>query len=234
MDRKKQVSQAKRRNKLAKGGKLGRPKKMTPEELKRGVEAYFASISYLEPVTREEYIILSTDPETGAVEFLLDKMGHRAVRQVPVLDAKGKPLMRTVYTEAPGDFGLCNYLKISRDTWERYGHMLEQLESEQAEDNQRGAHSAPLQEAQAMPLAASPLQRDREMKLREARDYAEIYALARGRVCAYLESAAETRGGKGAQFKLERIYGLSEHKDLRVDASGGIEAFLRGLDKKEE
>lgn len=85
-----------------------------------------------------------------------------------------------------------------------------------------------------MPLAASPLQRDREMKLREARDYAEIYALARGRVCAYLESAAETRGGKGAQFKLERIYGLSEHKDLRVDASGGIEAFLRGLDKKEE
>ena len=68
-----------------------------------------------------------------------------------------------------------------------------------------------------------------EEELREARDYAEIYTLARGRVCAYLESAAETRGGKGAQFKLERIYGLTEKKDVRLDAGGSIEAYLRGL-----
>ena len=78
-------AKAKKRNKLVAGGKLGRPKKLTPAELRRGVEAYFASISYMEPVTREEFVVLNTDPKTGAVEFLLDKMGHRAVRNVPVL-----------------------------------------------------------------------------------------------------------------------------------------------------
>lgn len=74
-------------NKAKKRNKLGRPKKLTPAELRRGVEAYFASISYMEPVTREEFVVLNTDPKTGAVEFLLDKMGHRAVRNVPVLGA---------------------------------------------------------------------------------------------------------------------------------------------------
>ena len=69
-----------------------------------------------------------------------------------------------------------------------------------------------------------------EEELREARDFAEIYTLARGRICAYLESAAESRGGKGAQFKMERIYGLTEKKDVRLDAGGSIEAYLRGLE----
>ena len=55
-ERKQKRAQAKKRNKLVKGGKLGRPKKLTPEELRRGVEAYFASITYQEPVTREVII----------------------------------------------------------------------------------------------------------------------------------------------------------------------------------
>ena len=246
---KKARSQAKKRNKLVKGGKLGRPKALTPEELRRGVEAYFASISYQEPVTREEFVVLEEDPKTGAVTFQLDKMGHRMVRKVPVLDANGKPLTRTVYIEAPGDYGLCNFLKISRDTWDRYGHMLERLEAQKAPDGAGaivpagmiapyGPSGTPAPTdggngrdgGQAMLV---PTDGPTEEALREARDYAEIYTLARGRVCAYLESAAETRGGKGAQFKLERIYGLTEHKDIQVDAGGSIEAYLRSLGDEE-
>lgn len=130
---KKQTAQAKKKNKLVKGGKLGRPRKLTPDQLRRGVEDYFASISFQETVTREEDIILSVDPETGGVTFALDDMGHRVKRIVPVLNAAGKPMTRTVYTEAPGDFGLCNFLKISRDTWERYGRAVELLEERRRE-----------------------------------------------------------------------------------------------------
>ena len=212
------MNKAKKRNKLVAGGKLGRPKKLTPAELRRGVEAYFASISYMEPVTREEFVVLNTDPKTGAVEFLLDKMGHRAIRNVPVLGADGKPLMRLVYTQAPGDYGLCDFLKISRDTWDRYGRAVELLE-------ERRQKEATRQDGEPVPYG-----QDEDPELQEARDYAEIYTLARGRVCAYLESAAEVKGAaKGAVFKLERIYGLSEKKDVTISAGGSIEEYLRAV-----
>ena len=212
------MNKAKKRNKLVAGGKLGRPKKLTPAELRRGVEAYFASISYMEPVTREEFVVLNTDPKTGAVEFLLDKMGHRAVRNVPVLGADGKPLMRLVYTQAPGDYGLCDFLKISRDTWDRYGRAVELLE-------ERRQKEATRQDGEPVPYG-----QDEDPELQEARDYAEIYTLARGRVCAYLESAAEVKGAaKGAVFKLERIYGLSEKKDVTISAGASIEEYLRAI-----
>lgn len=212
------MNKAKKRNKLVAGGKLGRPKKLTPAELRRGVEAYFASISYMEPVTREEFVVLNTDPKTGAVEFLLDKMGHRAVRNVPVLGADGKPLMRLVYTQAPGDYGLCDFLKISRDTWDRYGRAVELLE-------ERRQKEATRQDGEPVPYG-----QDEDPELQEARDYAEIYTLARGRVCAYLESAAEVKGAaKGAVFKLERIYGLSEKKDVTISAGASIEEYLRAV-----
>lgn len=212
------MNKAKKRNKLVAGGKLGRPKKLTPAELRRGVEAYFASISYMEPVTREEFVVLNTDPKTGAVEFLLDKMGHRAVRNVPVLGADGKPLMRLVYTQAPGDYGLCDFLKISRDTWDRYGRAVELLE-------ERRQKEATRRDGEPVPYG-----QDEDPELQEARDYAEIYTLARGRVCAYLESAAEVKGAaKGAVFKLERIYGLSEKKDVTISAGASIEEYLRAV-----
>jgi hypothetical protein len=296
-EEKKRVSQAKKKNKLVKGGKLGRPRKLTPDQLRRGVEEYFASISYQEPVTREEDVILSVDPKTGGVTFALDDKGHRIKRIVPVLNAAGKPLTRTVYTEAPGDFGLCNFLKISRDTWERYGRAVKLLEERRqgqatgdggdgvgwsttssgpsghlplkgkaldggdpstacggppplgrggldAGDGGRGGLGSGRPTAgngtsakdgtppHPSPAATpSPQGEGFDEELREARDYAEIYALARGRVCAYLESAAETRGGRGAQFKLERIYGLTERKDVRLDAGGSIEAYLRTLEE---
>ena len=189
--------------KLAKGGKVGRPKKLTPEALKRGVEAYFTSISYLEPVWREEPVVLDEDPETGGVTYALDEYGHRLMRRVPVLDAKGEQLQRLVYTQPPGDFGLCDYLKISRDTWERYG----------------AAHYDREPGADGYDEAAA----------KEAEDYAAIYALARGRICAYLEKAAEEKGGRGAQFKLERLYGLTGKQEVVVGAAGTVEEYLRGL-----
>lgn len=220
------MNKAKKRNKLVAGGKLGRPKKLTPAELRRGVEAYFASISYMEPVTREEFVVLNMDPKTGAVEFLLDKMGHRAVRNVPVLGADGKPLMRLVYTQAPGDYGLCDYLKISKDTWDRYGRAVELLEERRRQGTEDGGlwSGRPTETRDEEPV---PYGRDEDPEMQEARDYAEIYALARGRTCAYLESAAETKGGKGAVFKLERIYGLSEKKDVTISAGGSLEEYLR-------
>lgn len=223
------MNKAKKRNKLVAGGKLGRPKKLTPAELRRGVEAYFASISYMEPVTREEFVVLNTDPKTGAVEFLLDKMGHRAVRNVPVLGADGKPLMRLVYTQAPGDYGLCDFLKISRDTWDRYGRAVELLEERRQQGTEDGGLGSgrPTETRDEEPV---PYGQDEDPELQEARDYAEIYTLARGRVCAYLESAAEVKGAaKGAVFKLERIYGLSEKKDVTISAGGSIEEYLRAI-----
>lgn len=227
-EKKQKQAQAKKRNKLARGGKVGRPRKLSPDELRRGVEAYFASISYLEPVTREEYIILGVDETTGAVRFQLDDMGHRAVRQAPVTGADGKPLMRTVYVQPPGDYGLCNYLKISRDTWDRYGKALEQLEADKRSGQPEERQSEDGSQIGAANQKTVPVIDDEE--LQEARQYAEIYALARGRVCAYLESASEGKGGKGAQFKLERIYGLGEKKELTVSAAGGgVEAYLRSI-----
>ena len=218
-----------KRARAKKRNKLGRPKKLTPAELRRGVEAYFASISYMEPVTREEFVVLNTDPKTGAVEFLLDKMGHRAVRNVPVLGADGKPLMRLVYTQAPGDYGLCDFLKISRDTWDRYGRAVELLEERRRQGTEDGGLGSgrPTEMRDGEP---APCGRDEDPELQEARDYAEIYTLARGRVCAYLESAAEVKGAaKGAVFKLERIYGLSEKKDVTISAGGNIEEYLRAI-----
>jgi len=189
-------------NQVKKRVKLGRPRKLSPAELRRGVEAYFASISYLEPVEVEVPVILDKDPQTGALTYQLDRFGHKMTKREPVLDAAGKPMMRLVYTTPPGDFGLCDYLKISRDTWDRYG-------------------------ASAYEVRPEDPGYDPELA-QQAADYAEIYALARGRVCAYLESAAEEKGGKGAQFKLERIYGLGEKKEIAL--TGTVEDFLASLD----
>lgn len=196
------MNQQKKRVKLTKG-KPGPKRKLTPDQLRKGVEAYFASISYLEPVEIEEPVILATDPETGAITYQRDSYGHIMARRRPVTDANGRQLVRLKYTEPPGDYALCNFLKISKDTWDRYGK-----EYEKQPDDPTYSENAAL----------------------EAREYAEIYALARGRVCAYLERASEEKGAsKGAVFKLERIYGLGEKKEVTVAAAGGVEEFLRNI-----
>lgn len=196
------MNQQKKRVKLTKG-KPGPKRKLTPDQLRKGVEAYFASISYLEQVEIEEPVILSTDPDTGAITYQRDDYGHIMFRRRPVTDANGRQLVRLKYTEPPGDYALCNFLKISKDTWDRYGK-----EYDKQPDDPTYSENAAL----------------------EAQEYAEIYALARGRVCAYLERASEEKGAsKGAVFKLERIYGLGEKKEVTVSAGGGVEEFLRSI-----
>ena len=61
-------------------------------------------------------------------------------------------------------------------------------------------------------------------QVREAEEFCNVVAQARGRICAYLEAATEGKGGKGAQFKLERIYGMTQKVELQ---GGGIEEFLQ-------
>lgn len=61
-------------------------------------------------------------------------------------------------------------------------------------------------------------------QVREAEEFCNVVAQARGRICAYLEAATEGKGGKGAQFKLERIYGMTPKVELQ---GGGIEEFLK-------
>ncbi len=193
------MNKGKRRN------KLGRPRKLTAAQLEKGVEAYFASISYMEPVMREEDVIVEEDPRTGAVRYALDEYGHRLTRKVPVIGADGKQLVRIKYVVPPGDYGLCDFLKISIDTWQRYGRISESGTGD-----------------------PSPTEDP------EAAHYAEIYARARGRICAYLEQAAETKGGAGARWKLERIYGLTEEKQVTLDGAGSVEKFLQGLGREAE
>lgn len=223
------MNQQKKRVKLA-AGKAGRPKKLTPEQLRRGVEAYFASISYLEPVEIEEPVILETDPETGAITYQRDSYGHIMFRRRPVTDAGGKQLSRLKYIEPPGDYALCNFLKISKDTWDRYGSAVERLEERRSQGNGGQAMLVPTDAGDgAVAHQCAPLPGEDE-EMEEAREYAAIYALARGRVCAYLERASEEKGAsKGAVFKLERIYGLGEKKEVTVSAGGGVEEFLRNI-----
>lgn len=223
------MNQQKKRVKLA-AGKAGRPKKLTPEQLRRGVEAYFASISYLEPAEIEEPVILETDPETGAITYQRDSYGHIMFRRRPVTDAGGKQLSRLKYIEPPGDYALCNFLKISKDTWDRYGSAVERLEERRSQGNGGQAMLVPTDAGDgAMAHQCAPLPGEDE-EMEEAREYAAIYALARGRVCAYLERVSEEKGAsKGAVFKLERIYGLGEKKEVTVSAGGGVEEFLRSI-----
>lgn len=235
------MNQQKKRVKLTKG-KPGPKRKLTPDQLRKGVEAYFASISYLEPVEIEEPVILATNPETGAITYQRDSYGHIMFRRRPVTDANGRQLVRLKYTEPPGDYALCNFLKISKDTWDRYGHLAEELEAK-ASSTEVGAPPHPSAARTPSPQGEGLetgdaggradkqcLSLQAQKELEEAREYAEIYALARGRVCAYLERASEEKGAsKGAVFKLERIYGLGEKKEVTVAAAGGVEEFLRNI-----
>ena len=79
--------------------------------LRTGIDAYFARISYREPV-----IVMTP---TGEV----DDQGHvRMVRQMlrDGADGTGKPVTATHWIEPPGLAGLCLSLGISKETWRQY------------------------------------------------------------------------------------------------------------------
>ncbi len=166
--------------------KIREGKAYTSAQLRRAVEAYFLSISYMEEVTTEEPVILRQDEQTGAVEYLLDKYGHRVYRTVPLCNEHGEPMRRLCYVTPPGEYGLCQYLGIDKAQWDAYA------ESE-----------------------------DPELRL--------IHARAGGHIRAYLETAAESKAGKGAQFKLERMYGLSQKVDVDTPEGGSVEKFLQKI-----
>ena len=97
--------------------KGGQEKKYTAAALERACEAYFASISYEEPVMRS---VPATDEE-GVL--LKDDKGHTMYRQEQVTTADGKKAVQTVWIEPPSIVGLCLYLGIHRSTFFRYGEL---------------------------------------------------------------------------------------------------------------
>ena len=95
--------------------KPGRPKKYTAAGFQRACEAYFNSISYLEP--RMKPVVKRDDHGFP----ILDKYGHQQIRYEQITTADGKPAFETCWTEPPSLTGLCLYLGIDRATFSRYG-----------------------------------------------------------------------------------------------------------------
>jgi hypothetical protein len=93
--------------------KIGRPRKYgSPKALREAVEAYFASISYEEPV------IVRTP--TGEI----DDDGHikyQAKMLTEGTDGTGKPRTIVRYFEEPTTAGLYVHLGIDKSTWADYG-----------------------------------------------------------------------------------------------------------------
>lgn len=80
--------------------------------LEEAVDAYFASISYPEPV-------LVTTPTGELDDQGRPKFAHRMLTDK--LDGTGKPVTVTRYMTPPSMAGLCRALKISKQTWSKYG-----------------------------------------------------------------------------------------------------------------
>lgn len=95
--------------------KPGRPKKYTAKGFEKACEAYFDSISYLEPRMKP---VVKRDEQGFPV---LDKFGHQQIRYEQVITADGNPCFETVWAEPPSLTGLCLYLGIDRATFARYG-----------------------------------------------------------------------------------------------------------------
>ncbi|MBP3633157.1 MAG: hypothetical protein J6J43_01120 [Oscillospiraceae bacterium] len=95
----------------------GREKKYSAAMLERECDAYFASISYLEPIKRK---VPATDP-SGVL--LKDDKGHQLYKMEPVYTSDGKEAKQTMWTEPPSIMGLCMFLGIHRTTFYRYGEM---------------------------------------------------------------------------------------------------------------
>ena len=94
--------------------KRGRPRKYsTAGALRKGVDAYFGSISY-----QRDVIIRTQRIETDR------KTGRPVVMETPekLFGEDYKPIRETVYRVEPSVAGLCLFLHISRDTWAEYAN----------------------------------------------------------------------------------------------------------------
>lgn len=86
----------------------GRPRKYTPERLKKAVERYFLSISRRVEVT---------EPVDSGRR---DGMGHVIYEQVPVENCLGERVYRTEYFFPPSMKALYDSLGIDKSTWAVY------------------------------------------------------------------------------------------------------------------
>ena len=101
----------------------GRPEKYPDgESLSRAVDAYFASISYQEPVV----VATPTGEVTEQGEIKWTRRMLTQPGEAP--GVPGKPVLETKWLRPPGLAGLCLYLGISRDTWARYGKKADRKE----------------------------------------------------------------------------------------------------------
>ena len=104
-------------------GRIGRPRELTAQQFRSGVERYFRSICYTEPVTRR--VPVETIDENGIIRTQKDEMGHTVYRMERVLDLDGEPMVQVCYAKAPGIASLCLYLGIHKATFARYGEISE-------------------------------------------------------------------------------------------------------------
>lgn len=84
---------------------MSRPRKYTPNTLKKAVNGYFDSISRLVPLTEKR--------DTGRK----DRDGHVIYEEVPVLNRLGVQATVLEYLVPPTVGGLCEHLGIHRSTW---------------------------------------------------------------------------------------------------------------------
>lgn len=97
--------------------KIGRPmgaRKYRAKAFRDSCEAYFASISYQIPLTRNEPVL--NDDGTPK----LDGYGHNVFKPVQVKTADGNDAWETCWTEPPSIQGLCLHLGIDGSTFSRY------------------------------------------------------------------------------------------------------------------
>lgn len=87
---------------------MSRPRKYTPNTLKKAVNGYFDSISRLVPLTEKR--------DTGRK----DRDGHVIYEEVPVLNRLGVQATVLEYLVPPTVGGLCEHLGIHRSTWADY------------------------------------------------------------------------------------------------------------------
>lgn len=102
-------------------GKPGRPKELTANQFRNGVERYFASITSEEEVTQDvpdELVDMD-----GTIIRRLDEKGHAIKKRVKVLDMNGEPVKRTVWVCPPGLAALCLFLGIDKATFARYAKL---------------------------------------------------------------------------------------------------------------
>ena len=87
---------------------MGRPKKYTPESLRRAVKKYFLSI------TREKTV--QERVPTGKK----DGDGHEIYEMKPVVNQLGDEMTVIEYVIPPSVGGLCQFLGIHRSTWSEW------------------------------------------------------------------------------------------------------------------